>query len=154
MKKIIAKNEKLIQLHAAKNHVANTALTQARSLILDFMPIANEEEFSKSWINYVRQYIAKDKLLKHLDSNSLFNFNRLIFLEKRYKEYYCDPSNTCYDYIATKEEHLIILEYCKQLCTLLNTHPQALMASQHGIKIPLLRNEGNLFVPDLEEILL
>ena len=153
MKKTIAKNERLINLHAAKNKVAEAAQAEARSLVEEFMPIASEEEFSKSWINYVRQYIAKDKLLKHLDSSSVFNFNRLIFLENRYKEYYCDPSNTCYDYIATKEEHLIILEYCKQLCTLLNTHPQALIASQHGIKIPLLRNEGNFFVPDLEEIL-
>ena len=153
MKKTIAKNERLINLHAAKNKVAEVSLSEARSLVLDFMPIANEEEFLKGWTAYVRQYIAKDKLLKHLDSSSVFNFNRLIFLENRYKEYYCDPSNTCYDYIATKEEHLIILEYCKQLCTLLNTHPQALIAAHYRIKIPLLRNEGNLFVPDLEEIL-
>jgi len=153
MKKIIAKNEKLIKLHAAKNHVANTTLAEARSLVLEFMPIANEEEFMRSWIGYVRQYIAADKLLKHLDSNSLFNFNRLIFLEKRYKEYFCDPATACYDYIATKEEQLIVLEYCKQLCTLLNTHPQPLLSNAYKINIPLLQREGNLFEPNLEEIL-
>lgn len=153
MKKIIAKNERLIKLHAAKNHVAEAARLEAKSLVLEFMPIASEEEFSKSWINYVRQYIAKDKLLKHLDSSSIFNFNRLIFLEKRYKEYFCDPSNTCYDYIATKEEQLIVLEYCKQLCTLLNTHPQHLLNSAYKINIPLLQREGNLFEPNLDEIL-
>jgi hypothetical protein len=152
MKKIIAKNERLIKLHAAKNKVAEAAEAEARSLVLAFMPITNEEDFSKSWINYVRQYIAKDKLLKHLDSNSLFNFNRLTFLQQRYKEYYCDPSNTCYDYIATKEEQLIVLEYCKQLCTLLNTHPQPLSAA-YKINIPLLQMDGNLFEPNLEEIL-
>jgi hypothetical protein len=153
MKKIIAKNERLIKLHAAKNHVANTALLEARNLVLEFMPIADEAEFSKSWIGYVRQYIAKDNLLKHLDSDSLFNFNRLTFLEKRYKEYYCDPAATCYDYIATKEEQLIVLEYCKQLCTLLNTHPQPLLSTAYKINIPLLQREGDLFEPNLEEIL-
>ena len=153
MKKTIAKNERLINLHAAKNKVAEVSLSEARSLVLDFMPIANEEEFLKGWTAYVRQYIAKDKLLKHLDSSSVFNFNRLIFLENRYKEYYCDPSNTCYDYIATKEEHLIILEYCKQLCTLLNTHPQPLLSAAFRINIPLLQREGDLFEPNLEEIL-
>ena len=153
MKKIIAKNERLIKLHAAKNHVANTALLEARNLVLEFMPIADEAEFSKSWIGYVRQYIAKDNLLKHLDSDSLFNFNRLTFLEKRYKEYYCDPAAYCYDHIATKEEQLIVLEYCKQLCTLLNTHPQPLLSTAYKINIPLLQREGDLFEPNLEEIL-
>ena len=153
MKKIIAKNERLIKLHAAKNHVAEAARLEARSLVEEFMPIASEEEFSKSWINYVRQHIAKDKLLKHLDSSSIFNFNRLIFLEKRYKEYYCDPAAYCYDHIATKEEQLIVLEYCKQLCTLLNTHPQPLLSAGYKINIPLLQREGDLFEPNLEEIL-
>ena len=152
MKKIIAKNERLIKLHAAKNHVANAALIQARNLVLDFMPIANEEEFLKGMQLYVRQYIAKDKLLKYLDSNEVFNFNSLSYLEQRYKEYYCDPAKSCYDYIATKEEQLIVLEYCKQLCTLLNTHPQPLL-SAYKINIPLLQREGDLFEPNLEEIL-
>ena len=101
---------------------------------------------------YVRQYIAKDKLLKYLDSNEVFNFNSLSYLEQRYKEYYCDPAGYCYDYIATKEEQLIVLEYCKQLCTLLNTHPQPLL-SAYKINIPLLQREGDLFEPNLEEIL-
>ena len=153
MKKTIAKNERLIKLHAAKNHVAEAARLEARSLVLDFMPIADEEVFSKSWCGYVRQYIAKDNLLRHLDSTSLFNFNKLTFLEKRYKEYYCDPAAYCYDHIATKEEQLIVLEYCKQLCTLLNTHPQPLSSVAHKINIPLLQREGNLFEPNLEEIL-
>lgn len=153
MKKILAKNEKLIKLHAAKNHVANTALIQAKSLVLEFMPIADEEEFSKSFVNYVRQYIAKDKVLKYLDSSTLLDFNSLRFLELRYKEYYCDPANICYDYIATKEEQLIVLEYCEQLCTLLNTHPKPLLNHANKINIPLLCQEGDLFIPNLEEIL-
>lgn len=153
MKKIIAKNEKLANLHAAKNHVAEAAYLEAKNLVLEFMPIADEEEFSKSFVNYVRQYIAEDKLLKYLDSNTLFNFGRLTFLEQRYKEYYCDTANYSYDYIATKEEHLVMLEYCDQLCKLLNAHPQPLLSAAYKINIPLLQRNGDLFEPNLEEIL-
>ena len=122
----IAPNEFVTNHITNSNKVAETYYIQACGLVDEFCPIDDPEEFKKSFTHYVRTFIAKDKFLKHLDINSLFNFNKLTFLENRYKEYFKDTSKYCFDYMATKPEHIEALKYAEKMCKLLNEHPLGL----------------------------
>ena len=145
----IAPNQFLIDHHTNSNKVAETSYLQACKLVEEFCPINDHAEFKKSFTHYVRTFIAKDKFLKHLDINNLFNFNHLTFLEKRYKEYFKDSDKCCFDYMATKPEHIEALKYAEKICKLLNEHPLGL--DNTPLPIPLIKR-SKVFYPDYEKI--
>jgi len=150
MNTIIGVNYQALNIAEAKNKVAEQCYTQALSLVSEFCPVTDEALFRSSFVGYVTAFIKKDKFLSLIDINSVFNFNKLSFLEQRYREYKANTDPKNFNYIATKPEQLIALDYATALSKLLNEHPH-----KHQLRnssIPLLINTNEGFIADIEAI--
>jgi hypothetical protein len=156
MNTIIGTNHHALNIAEARNKVAEQCYFQAEALVSEFCPITDEALFRSSFTAYVRAFIKKDKFLSLIDINSIFNLKSLQFLEQRYREYKVDTDPKNYNYIATKPEQLIALDYATALSKLLNEHPQ-ITELKHQLRnssIPLLINTSKGFSADIGAICL
>jgi len=156
MNTIIGTNHQALNIAEARNKVAEQCYLQAEALVSEFCPITDEALFRSSFTSYVTAFVKKDKYLSLIDISAVFNFNKLSFLEQRYKEYKVDTAPKNFSYIATKPEQLIALDYATALSKLLNEHPQ-ITELKHQLRnssIPLLINTSEGFSADIGAICL
>ena len=156
MNTIIGTNHQALNIAEARNKVAEQCYIQAEALVSEFCPITDEALFRSSFTSYVKAFIKKDKFLSLIDINSIINLESLQFLEQRHREYKVDTDPENYNYIATKPEQLIALDYATALSKLLNEHPQ-ITELKHQLRnssIPLLINTSEGFTADVGAICL
>jgi len=150
---VIGTNEQMENIHKLRHNVSFTCYTQAKKLVSEFIPIENEEDFQKSFVAYVRNYMNSDQALTYKTQKAMEELSKsatlLQFLEKRYKEYKI-PEGLNYDHVIKTNEQLEAYQYAVKLCDLLNAHPLGIK-SLRLLEIPLIKENGK-YTPDYDKI--
>jgi len=103
----IGTNYQLKAIHELRNNYAQKTLKSAIELLTSHeISINDMEAFKSSFTNYVRSYINSHEVLKHIDTQTILNWNNLYKLEQTYKEYFEPTDLIDYDIYATTQPQI------------------------------------------------
>ncbi len=147
----IGTNHKLKAIHELRNNHAQKTLKSAIELLTSHeISINDMEAFNSSFTNYVRSYINSHEVLKHIDTQTILNWNNLYKLEQTYKEYFEPTDLIDYDIYATTQPQIDGYKYAKKLKELMNEHPLI----RENFNVPLLIKQGYSYDIDTQAILM
>lgn len=145
---VIGTNHQQKNIDAARNKVADHAVTMAKGLLTDKIIISDEVAFRQSFTAYAAEYIAKDPILKYV--NNFLNFNELRECEHRYKEYHRDTDVINYDYIIHTTKQKDAYAYALTLCDALNNPKYLQTLPYFRAKLPFVAFDGSKYILDYD----
>lgn len=133
----VGKNERLLNIHTLRDNHAEATYKQARQLVEQYYPIADDTSFRKHFAGYLRKQIAKKKYVTNIEEN--MNWIELDKLSQRYLEYHVNWDAYSYDLELINPTQIEMWKLCEKLAKTLNS---AGSLSKEFNLIPFLENNG------------